>query len=295
VAVSGETGIVVTTSADLATQSFRLAEGLRDAGVGAGTRVALSGPNSMAWTVLALAVMASGAVLVPIDDLCDAPQFGAALASSNVQMLVATAARLDAAAGPICARGLWTFRLDGPATEVGCWRTLPHAEATPLPVPAPEDPLLLAWTSGTTGSPKIFALEMRNIASNVEAIAAVDTVGEGDRALLPLPLHHAYQLVVGMLSTLNVGTAIVLPAERPDRSFSRRCATVERLSSSACRASMRRSWRRWRRAWRRGGALHNWPGVPRSRRPADLAGLGWTWDGRCSCRSAAGLRLGCAC
>jgi long-chain acyl-CoA synthetase len=212
VAVSSETGIVVTTCADLATESVSLAKGLRDAGVGAGTRVALCGPNSLAWMVVALAVMASGAVLVPIDDLCDAPQFEAALASSNVQMVVATAARLAAAAGPIRARGLRTLRLDGPATEAGSWRTLPYAEATPLPIPAPEDPLLLAWTSGTTGSPKIFALETRNIASNVEAIAAVDAVGEGDRALLPLPLHHAYPLVVGMLSSLNVGTAVVLPA-----------------------------------------------------------------------------------
>ena len=211
-AVSGETGIAVTTCAALAAESVSLAKGLCDAGVGAGTWVALCGPNSVAWMVVALAVMTSGGVLVPIDDLCDAPQFEAALASSNVQMVVATAARLDAAAGPICARGVRTLRLDGPATEAGSWRILPYAEATPLPVPAPDDPLLLAWTSGTAGSPKIFALELRNIASIVEAIEALDTVGEGDRALLPLPLHHAYPLVVGMLSTLNVGTAIVLPA-----------------------------------------------------------------------------------
>ena len=174
--------------------------------------MALCGPNSVAWMVVALAVMASGGVLVPIDDLCDAPQFEAALASGDVQMVVATAARLDAAAGPIRARGLRTLRLDGPKTEAGSWRALLYAEATALPVPAPGDPLLLAWTSGTTGSPKIFALEVRNIASNVGAIEALGIVGEGDRALLPLPLHHAYSLVLGMLSTLNVGTAIVLPA-----------------------------------------------------------------------------------
>jgi len=212
VAVSGETGIVFTTCAELATESVRLAKGLCGAGVGAGTRVALCGPNSLAWMVVALAVMASGGVLVPIDDLCDAPQFEAALASGDVQMVVATAARLDAAAGPIRARGLRTLRLDGPKTEAGSWRALLYAEATALPVPAPGDPLLLAWTSGTTGSPKIFALEVRNIASNVGAIEALGIVGEGDRALLPLPLHHAYSLVLGMLSTLNVGTAIVLPA-----------------------------------------------------------------------------------
>ena len=36
-------------------------------------------------------------------------------------------------------------------------------------------------------------------------------VGPRDRALLPLPLHHAYPFVVGMLTTLSLGTTIVLP------------------------------------------------------------------------------------
>src|SRR5271168_1691931 len=36
-------------------------------------------------------------------------------------------------------------------------------------------------------------------------------VGPRDPALLPLPLHHAYPFVVGMLTTLTLGTTIVLP------------------------------------------------------------------------------------
>jgi len=39
----------------------------------------------------------------------------------------------------------------------------------------------------------------------------LNVVGPRDRALLPLPLHHAYPFVVGMLTTLTIGTAIVLP------------------------------------------------------------------------------------
>jgi long-chain acyl-CoA synthetase len=69
----------------------------------------------------------------------------------------------------------------------------------------------IVWTSGTTGSPKAFFLTHGNIASNVEALRALAIVGPADRALLPLPLHHAYPFIVGMLSTLTCGTAIVLP------------------------------------------------------------------------------------
>lgn len=70
---------------------------------------------------------------------------------------------------------------------------------------------MLSWTSGTTGSPKAFVLTHRNIASNVEALQRLAVVGPHDRAMLPLPLHHAYSFVVGMLTTLALGTTIVLP------------------------------------------------------------------------------------
>ena len=54
-------------------------------------------------------------------------------------------------------------------------------------------------------------LTHRNIATNVEALQQFGVVGPRDRALLPLPLHHAYPIIVGMLTTLTLGTTIVLP------------------------------------------------------------------------------------
>jgi long-chain acyl-CoA synthetase len=51
-----------------------------------------------------------------------------------------------------------------------------------------------------------------NIATNVEALQRLAIVGRADRALLPLPLHHVYPFVVGMLTPLTCGTTIVLAA-----------------------------------------------------------------------------------
>ena len=68
----------------VADKALRLARGLQDAGFGRGSRVAIWAPNSPVWIVAALAVLAAGGVVVPIDDLADAEQFEAALTSGSV-------------------------------------------------------------------------------------------------------------------------------------------------------------------------------------------------------------------
>ena len=58
---------------------------------------------------------------------------------------------------------------------------------------------MLVHTSGTTGSPRPFLLTNRNIEVNVNALAGIGLLGPQDRVLLPLPLHHVYPFVVGLL------------------------------------------------------------------------------------------------
>jgi acyl-CoA synthetase (AMP-forming)/AMP-acid ligase II len=82
------------------------------------------------------------------------------------------------------------------------WLSVLGERTDGLPVPALDQPALLSWTSGTTGSPKAFLLTHRNIATNIEALRELAVVGPQDRALLPLPLHHAYPFIVGMLVPL---------------------------------------------------------------------------------------------
>src|SRR5262249_22426359 len=209
-----EDGVASWDSKTVSDRAFRLARGLRDAGVSQGSRIAIWAPNSPVWIVSALAILAAGGVVVPIDDLADAEQFDAALASSAVRLVFTTAHHLEACGDILRAHTVRVILVDQPegaGQSATGWRSKLGERTGDLSVPDLDQPALLSWTSGTTGSPKAFLLTHQNIATNVEALLRLAVVGPEDRALLPLPLHHAYPFIVGMLTTLTIGTAIVLP------------------------------------------------------------------------------------
>ena len=91
------------------------------------------------------------------------------------------------------------------------WEKFFRQEASGLPLVRREDVAVLFYTSGTTGPPKGVPLSHGNIASQLESIADLKIITAGDRALLPLPLHHVYPFVVGMLAPLTLGLPLVLP------------------------------------------------------------------------------------
>src|SRR4030095_16103547 len=70
---------------------------------------------------------------------------------------------------------------------------------------------VLFYTSGTTGPPKGVPLSHRNIVSQIDTVAKVQLITSDDRVLLPLPLHHVYPFVIGMLSPLALGVPLILP------------------------------------------------------------------------------------
>lgn len=172
---------------------------------------ALWAPNSPEWIAIALGILASGNVLVPIDDLADSTQFEAVLQSSGARLLFTTPRHLDTAKAAIGAREVRIALIGGEADSNNeSWRALLQPGEIPS-APAGDATATLFWTSGTTGAAKAFPLTHANIAANVAALAELAIVGAEDRALLPLPLHHAYPFVVGALTTLTLGTSIVLP------------------------------------------------------------------------------------
>jgi len=107
--------------------------------------------------------------------------------------------------------------------EAGVALQLDHAgvEATAA------DPLLLLYTSGTTGKPKGALHTHGSLGANLAALAAAWRLDERDALLHCLPLHHLHGLVVGVMGALQAGVALELCAGFDERAVLARLATGE--------------------------------------------------------------------
>lgn len=205
---------VYTSHAELADRTRRLASGFLEAGANPGDAIGVYAPNSAAWLIVRLAAGAAGTVTVALDDLIGETEAAELLADCDCRWLFTTQAHAHSLVAVTPALDAEILILDGESAGSGrlrSWRDILAETAGPLPSLDPAAATALVYTSGTTGAPKGFTLSHANLAANVGALAAERLIGPNDRVLLPLPLHHVYPLVVGMLQTLIAGAALVLP------------------------------------------------------------------------------------
>jgi malonyl-CoA/methylmalonyl-CoA synthetase len=87
---------------------------------------------------------------------------------------------------------------------------LPDHEPTVLDAVAPDDPALIGYTSGTTGSPKGAVLTHANVLAGSESVRLAWRWTASDRLVLALPLFHVHGLCVGLHGTLLAGASAVL-------------------------------------------------------------------------------------
>ncbi len=196
---------------ELRDQVARLATGLAAAGLAPGQTCVVSAPNCPEWIVSCLALLEAGALPVPVDSQAARQDLEHILTDCRAAWVFTTAqsARRFSQQGTSPQR----LVLLDEAAEAGIyWQELlaPAAQVSATEA-APEDAAMLFYTSGTSGLPKGVALSHANIMSNLSALLAQDLVLPDDRLLLPLPLHHVYPFVVGLLVALSAGLGIVLP------------------------------------------------------------------------------------
>jgi len=205
-------GDEIWSFAELHETSTRLAAGLLANGLSRGDGVALIAANSPHWIAAFWGIVAAGGAAVPLDAQNDDRELARMLkiGACRFAFVPAGMAPRFHAIAPAC-RIVAIDRDVQSGSEEG-WRSFFGANDKELPALSRSDIAVVAFTSGTTGSPKAVPLTHGNLLTNVSALAQTRLVGPGDRALLPLPLYHAYPLTIGMVTPLVLGCAVVLPA-----------------------------------------------------------------------------------
>jgi long-chain acyl-CoA synthetase len=207
----GEEGVEIWTYGELAGRVLGLGRGLRVAGVERGDHVALLAANRREWVAACLAVISAGAVVVPLDAQLGDEALGRVLGDSGARHVFTTAEEAGRLENVDTGSALRTILLDVGEEDRRSWRYLLTDEDVGLPPGGPGDVAALFYTSGTTGAAKGVPLSHANLVFQIDTLLGADLVSEEDSVLLPLPLHHVYPFVMGMLTPLAAGLPIVLP------------------------------------------------------------------------------------
>ncbi|NUT12000.1 MAG: acyl--CoA ligase, partial [Nonomuraea sp.] len=204
-----------------ATLATRLVE---EYGVTKGDRVAIAMRNYPEWVVSFSAVLAAGAIAVPLNAWWTEAELAYGVSDSGAKVLIADgerAVRLAATGVPLIVtrgelpEGARSFQ--DVLGEVTADAKLPDVELFP------EDPATIFYTSGTTGRPKGALGSHRNLGQSPMTVAfglvrAVTMAGKdpGEAAsvrrvtLLTVPLFHVTGCFSGMTTSLFTGGGLVL-------------------------------------------------------------------------------------
>jgi fatty-acyl-CoA synthase len=202
------------TWAELSQQADRVARALWALGIRRGDRVGLWSSNCIEWLMMHMGCARAGAALVNVNPAYRSHELQYTLTRSRMKAIFLWSHDKRADYREILDRarhGLtidlahiiyfdspeWTALLDAPGRMPG------HVSVS--------DVANIQYTSGTTGLPKGVMLTHHNIVNNGQVLAQGFHYNELDIICLPVPLFHCFGCVIGTMTAVNSGAALVLP------------------------------------------------------------------------------------
>jgi fatty-acyl-CoA synthase len=202
------------TWAELSDAADRVARGLWSLGIRHGDRVGIWSTNCIEWIMMHMGCARAGAALVNVNPAYRSHELQFTLTRSRMKALFLWHEDKRANYQEILDRarhGLelelrnviyfdspeWTALLDAPGR-------LPDRVDV-------NDIANIQYTSGTTGLPKGVLLTHHNVVNNGQFLAQGFHYTEKDSIVVPVPLFHCFGCVIGTMSAVNSGAAIILP------------------------------------------------------------------------------------
>lgn len=184
------------TYRELVERTHNIAVALAARNIEPGDKVLLFGNNSPQWVAAFFAVLARGAVVVPLNPRSTSEQLELIAAAAEPKVLL----RANHA--------IWT----GPAIDSLSIEDASATASGPADLPglnaSPNDLAEIVYTSGTTGAPKGVMLTHGNLLSVLRALPEAIPLNSRDSVMSIVPLFHVYGQVAGMLYPLQQGCVV---------------------------------------------------------------------------------------
>jgi fatty-acyl-CoA synthase len=227
------------TWAELSDAADRVARGLWSLGIRKGDRVGLWSTNCLEWVMMHMGCARAGVALVNVNPAYRSHELQYTLTRSRMKAIFLWthdkradyAAILDRARHGLTLELQHTIFFDSPA-----WPDLLDSSSPSAPgrLPAsvsPHDVANIQYTSGTTGLPKGVMLSHHNIVNNGQFLAQGFHYTQHDRICVPVPLFHCYGCVIGTMTALSTGAALVFPNWTFDARATLQAVQAERCTS----------------------------------------------------------------
>ncbi|MBO1416568.1 AMP-binding protein [Streptomyces sp. FH025] len=229
------------TYAQLAADVDALALGLLELGIAKGDRVGIWAPNCAEWTLTQYATAKLGAILVTVNPAYRAHELEYVLNQAGIRLLVAAdrfktsdyAAMIEEVR-PSCPELERVVLIGSPTWDAllaagrQADRELLAARQGEL---APDEPINIQYTSGTTGFPKGATLSHHNILNNGYFVGELLDYTEQDRICIPVPFYHCFGMVMGNLAATSHGACMVIPAPSFEPGATLAAVAAERCTS----------------------------------------------------------------
>jgi fatty-acyl-CoA synthase len=202
------------TWAGLSAEADRVARGLWSLGIRRGDRVGLWSTNCIEWVMMHMGCARAGAALVNVNPAYRSHELQFTLQRSRMKALFLWHKDKHADYEEILGRARHGLTLELEHTiyfDTPEWPALLDAEGRLPDAVAVNDVANIQYTSGTTGLPKGVMLTHHNVVNNGQFLAHGFHYTEQDSIVLPVPLFHCFGCVIGTMSAVNSGAAIVLP------------------------------------------------------------------------------------
>jgi fatty-acyl-CoA synthase len=202
------------TWSELSEAADRVARGLWSLGIRRGDRVGLWSTNCIEWVMMHMGCARAGAALVNVNPAYRSHELQYTLSRSRMKALFLWHQDKRADYGEVLDRARHGLKLDLQHTiffDSPEWPAFLESEGRLPDHVLPDDVANIQYTSGTTGLPKGVMLTHHNVVNNGQFLARGFHYTEQDKVVVPVPLFHCYGCVIGTMSVLNSGAALILP------------------------------------------------------------------------------------